>query len=143
MSDLSPLIRLHKWRIDEKQRAVSELEAYRDGITTERDARRAELDQEIGLAAAAEQLPHGYLAYVKGANAQLAKLAKAIADIDARIEKARDALAAEYRELKKYETVATRRRERAAEAQKKAETAAYDEIGLIRHDRQRRNQNVS
>ena len=50
MTDLQPLIRLHRWRIDEKRRAVADLETYRDGLEAERARRRAELDQEIALA---------------------------------------------------------------------------------------------
>ena len=138
MTDLQPLIRLHRWRIDVKRRAVADLETYRDGLEAERARRRAELDQEIALASEAEQLPPGYLAYVKGANLRLARLAKSLTEVASRIEKAREALAAEFRELKKYETAEKQREERAAADRRKAETAMYDEIGLIRHDRKRR-----
>ena len=139
MADLVPLIRLHKWRIDEKRRALSEIEAYRDGVLAERTRLQSALEHEIALAGEADQLPVGYLAYVKGANQRLAKLSESLAQIDRRVDAARQALAIEFQELKKYETADARRRERAAEALKKAETAAYDEIGLIRHERQRRN----
>lgn len=138
MSDIDSLIRLSRWRVDEKRKALAELEALADHLQSEATRLLQEMEREKAIAAAQSEPARGLGAYVRAALERQAHLAQSRADVESRIVAAREEIAEAFEELKRYEIVQSDRHQRALLRQRRRETATLDEIGLTRHQRQRR-----
>ena len=135
MSGLESLIRLHRLRLDEKRKALAELQTYRDQIAQQLTRLSEEVDREKALAAEAPMPPPGYGLYLKAMQERMNRFHAALAEADRRILGATEAIAATFREVKRYEIAEEARARRALEVQNRREAAAYDEIGIVRHAR--------
>lgn len=138
MSDIDSLIRLSRWRVDEKRKALAELEALADHLKSETVRLTQELEREKAIAGAQNDPAPGLGAYVRAALERQAHLAQSKADVESRIVAAREEIAEAFEELKRYEIVQSDRQQRALLRQRRRETATLDEIGLTRHQRQQR-----
>lgn len=133
--DLSTLIRLSKWEVDEKRRALSALYAREEQILAVlRDmearlkAEQANLQSNMALAVTWAAYYENYCSRRDDTNRQLAEVRR-------QIELARDDLAEGYRQLKTYETAQANRERREREELDRKERIFLDEIGLQRHQR--------
>ena len=135
MSGLESLIRLHRLRLDEKRKALAELQTYRDQIAQQLTRLSEEVDREKALAAEAPMPPPGYGPYLKAMQERMNRFRAALAEADRRILGATEAIAATFREVKRYEIAEEARARRALDVQNRREAAAYDEIGIVRHAR--------
>lgn len=134
--DLATLIRLSKWGVDEKRRALAELLRREESIIDAQGALEEELRNEQRIATQdMEVAGFIYSGYAKRYMARREELAQALKNVRIMIAAAQDQLAEAYRELKTYEIsqAARERREREEEARK--ERAVLDEIGLTLHRR--------
>lgn len=135
MSDLHGLIRYHKWRLDEKQRALAELRNQEDHILA--DAARLEqaIKAEQHTAAAHYEVAFGYGNFARAAIGRRERFAQALAGIRARISVASDELAECFREVKTYELAQEERDKREAEERRHKENIDLDETAQIGHRR--------
>ncbi len=129
MKGLSGLIRLNRWRVDEKRRELIGLENMRQDLLV----RRTALDVEI----AAEQhvadesvVQYAYGTYVKNALRRRETLNKSIAEVEAAITEKQREVGEAVQELKKIEIAADRRAERERLEMNRRDQIAMDEIAL-------------
>ncbi len=128
---LTTLIRLSKFNVDEKRRALTALQIREDEIIASLAAGEKQLVEEQRVAAA-DATGAGFL-YGNYANAWLDRrdqLRKTLASVRQQVEIARDDLAEAFREQKTYEITQTNREKRAREEADRKEQAFLDEIGL-------------
>lgn len=138
MSKIASLIRLSRWRLDEKRRALSDLEALAGHLHRQSQALADEVRHEQQFAAASGEPQPSLGPYISATLERQAHLTQSIAEVEQRITLARDDIAAAYQEVKRYELAEAERRNRDALLRQRRETSAFDEIGAVRFERSRR-----
>jgi flagellar export protein FliJ len=140
MSKLAGLIRLSRFRLDEKRRALSELQALAAHLREQADAVAAEIAREEAFADA-QAMPQPSLgAFIRAGLERQAHLAESIAEVEQRIVIARDEIADAFQEVKRYELTEAERERREAAKRARLETETLDEVGAVRFERVRRGQ---
>jgi flagellar protein FliJ len=131
---LPNLIRLHRWRLDEKRKTLSELERLGTDLRQQALRLEDELKQEQQTAARSpEEAGYAYGRYAGRVIARRQAIAASLAEVKAKITQAAAAVTESFRELKRFE-IAQERRERAEfEKEAKAERSILDEMGLQAH----------
>lgn len=133
---LKSLIRLNKWKVDEKRRALADkldqVAALEEQLTA--------LDHElIREQSSAQQSPQEaglfYGSYANGVIERREQFHSGIQDMEAQIITAQDELNETYRELKKFEVINKQREIREADERAKKEQEMLDELGLQNHQR--------
>ncbi len=137
MTDLTALIRLHKWRVDEAQRALADLRTMQEGLVAQRQALEQEIAQEQAAAHASEDAAFIYPAYHRAAMARLEDIEAQIRHAQKRIGQATDDLALAFQHLKRIELTQERRQAETVAEQKRRENAVFDEHALIVFERNR------
>jgi flagellar export protein FliJ len=136
MKGLEGLIRLHRWRLDEKRQVLAELERLAARLRQELLDLEREVVDEQKIAAESPQAMVTYGQYAAAVIARRARLNQSLAEIEGRMRAALDAVAQAFRELKKYELVKARRDRTAEEKEKRRQQAVLDELGLTLYRRQ-------
>ncbi len=128
---LPTLIRLAKFEVDEKRRALTILQTREDSLLAAMAAAQEEMAREQQVAAADPEAA-GFLfgAYAAAWLARRANMERSLAALRKEIEKARDELAEAFRRQKTYEITQANRERRAREEADRKEQATLDEIGL-------------
>lgn len=139
MKKIKSLIRLHKFELDEKRRALRALEEAMGKMLQARINLDHELVAEQKTAAQSLELGFTYSGYAKKFIARREKLEEEMANLKVEIEKAEIIVGMAYQELKKYEI--TDARQEAAEKleRDRKEQAELDESGLVAHHRKKKN----
>ncbi len=135
MRTLSTLIRLHRFQLDEKRRALTDLENLRADLVRQRDKMEAELAAEQEVAKKVEVGAFAYGGFARGVIARREKLAGSLAEIDTRIEAAQRDVAAAFQDLKRHEIALAQRQRRQREEAERREQIALDEVSLDMHRR--------
>ncbi|WP_207476539.1 flagellar FliJ family protein [Arenibaculum pallidiluteum] len=138
MSELKTLIRLHKWKLDEKQRALAELEALAERLSGEKQRLEDEVLAEQAAARESAEVGYGYAAYAKVAIERRRRLEESIEQVARQIEAARDEMADAFQELKRYELAQEGRDRRERERLRRREGAMLDEVAVTGFARRRR-----
>ena len=136
MKGLEGLIRLHKWRLDEKRQVLAELERLAARLRQELLDLEREVAEEQKVAAASPEAMAGYGPYATAVIARRAKLTQSLTEVEQRMRGALDEVTQAFRELKKYEMVKARRDKTAQEQEKRQQQAVLDELGLTLYRRQ-------
>ncbi len=138
MKALNTLVRLHKQRLDEARTHLVALEERRAELL----AARARLDETLAAerkaAAASVEAGRTFAAYARRVAAERAALDDDLAALAVEIERAADAVAAAFQDLKKYEITLERRIAQARAAEARADQARLDEVGITRFRRRER-----
>jgi flagellar export protein FliJ len=130
-----PLIRLARFKVEELQKQMAELDRSKAALTNQIERLEASVPEEQ---AAATQSKDGYLAYGSYAQAVIKRkdnIRASLNEVEAQSDALRERLAEAFQELKKYELLEERRVARIEQAQREAEQAELDEIASIRHRR--------
>jgi flagellar FliJ protein len=109
MSTLESLIRLHRWQVDERRRQVAELEGLSEKLRQEMARLEEERAVEQTAAGASFLARHVYPGYIRRALDRQKTLERSLAETEAQIAQARDALAEAFQELKRYEVASANR----------------------------------
>lgn len=136
MKGLEGLIRLNKWRLDEKRQVLAELERLAARLRQELVDLEHEVAQEQKVAASSPEAMAIYGQYATAVIARRAKLNQSLAEVEQRMRGALDDVTLAFRELKKYELVKARRDRTAQEREKRQQQAVLDELGLVLYRRQ-------
>ncbi len=133
---LDTLIRLSRWTVDEKRRALAALLAQEEELLE----RRRRLEEEmVAERQAARDDPEGagtaFAAYAQRHRERLTALDRAIVAVRARLREAHEQLAEAFRRRKTYEIAQDMRRQREREEAERRDRAALDEIALNQHRR--------
>lgn len=130
-----PLIRLARFKVEELQKQMSELDRSKAALNSQIERLEASVPEEQ---AAATQSKDGYLAYGSYAQAVIKRkenIRLSLDEVEAQVDALRERLAEAFQELKKYELLEERRLARAEQAVRSAEQDELDEIAQTRHRR--------
>ena len=130
MSGLDSLIRLHRWKLEEKRRVLADLEALMDDLITRASDLEVEILNEQKAAAGSEEAGFAYAAYATEAIHRRGVLAQSAAELEEKIETARDDVKAAFQEAKKYEIAQERKLERERIVTARRERIAEDDVAL-------------
>lgn len=130
MRGVDGLIRLWKWRLDERRRIVVDLEILRAGIERQMVKLDDELEQERKVATQNYEASIGFTTYRKSNRERRANLEASREEVIDRIAAAQEEVNAAFRELKKYEIVLENWQRRERQKQERREQAEMDEAGL-------------
>lgn len=136
MKGLEGLIRLHRWKLDEKRQVLAELERLAARLRQELSDLETEVADEQKIAAASSEAMATYGNYAAAVIARRAKLNQSLSEIEERMRAALEDVTAAFRELKKYELVKARRDKTAEQSEKRQQQAVLDELGLVLYRRQ-------
>lgn len=130
-----PLIRLARFKVEELQKQMSELDRSKAALNGQIERLEASVPEEQ---AAATQSKDGYLAYGSYAQAVIKRkdnIRMSLIEVESQADALRERLAEAFQELKKYELLEERRLARAEQAVRTAEQDELDEIAQSRHRR--------
>jgi flagellar export protein FliJ len=109
MSTLESLIRVHRWQVDERSRQVAQLEALSEKLRHELARLAEERTHEQAVAGTSFVARHVYPGYIRRAMERQKTLEQSLAETEAQTVAAREALAAAFQELKRYEVAQANR----------------------------------
>ncbi len=129
------LIRLRKFTVDEKRRAVTQIEM----MVADFERMAAELDQQIEIehqkTGITDVAHFAYSTFAKAAATRRDNLNASADEMRGKLEAAQDELAEAVEELKKIELLDARENAREQAEEAKREQAEMDEIALMRRHR--------
>ncbi len=132
MADLNPLIRLRKYRVEEKQKVLAELFRQAELLEARKRTLLGDIarEEEIALASDAIDAYVTFAAYAARVQTEVENINQGLARLDARIVKAQEEMREAFSEQKKVEIIQRNRdaEEAAKEAQKESNT--LDEVGI-------------
>lgn len=102
-ADLRALIRYHRWRLDEKQRALAALRTREDEVVARAQALEDQIKAEQRAARDTFEVSFGYAGFARAALVRREQLARTLADIRAQLAAAAEDLAETFQEVKRYE----------------------------------------
>jgi flagellar protein FliJ len=130
MSAIEQLIRLHRWKLDEKRRRGADLERLADRFRRDIEQLKAELRREQEAAASSIELQRSLPGYASAIRNRCARLETSAREVESELEEVREEIAEAYRELKRYEQALSSREARRQAVLRRREQIASDEIGL-------------
>ena len=134
--DLHTLIRLRKWDVDEKQRALAVLLRQEEEIIARQADLEAEVESELAFTATLPADQRGTLAaYLKRCDEFRQRLAGVLEEVRRQIAGAQNELAEAYRRLKTFEITQEARDAAEAAEERRAEEIELNELGLELHRR--------
>lgn len=136
MKDLKPLIRLNQREVDERRRTLVQFQDALERLVGERERFEQQVIAERDLAATDLMLAKSFPAFMRLVNMRRDEFDLRAATLRLEIERAEEAVAAAFRELKKYEQVQEQRDLATRQARRYRETQMFDEVASIRFSRQ-------
>jgi len=130
MRGLDGLIRMWKWRLDERRRIVVDLEVMRADIDRRIALLETELEKERSVAGSDVSLSYTFAAYRRANRERVDRLRASREEVVDKIAAAQEEVNAAFRELKKYELVKENRLQQEARERARIEQAELDEAGL-------------
>lgn len=130
MRGVGGLIRLWKWKLDERRRIVVDLEILKAGIERQMIQLDEELEQERKVASQDYEASFGFSNYRRMNRERHANLDASREEVIDRIAAAQEEVNAAFREQKKYELVLENWEKRERLKREKREQAEMDEAGL-------------
>ncbi|MDG1418039.1 MAG: flagellar FliJ family protein [Maricaulis sp.] len=130
-----PLIRLARFKVEELQKQMSELDRSKAALINQIERLEASVPEEQAVA---KESKDGYLAYGSYAQAVIKRkenIRLSLAEVEVQSDALRARLSEAFQELKKYELLEERRLARVEDAVRQAEQDELDEIAQIRHSR--------
>lgn len=131
MSSFKTLIRVQKWQLDEKRRALTELQTLEDRLRSEIDRLAEEMRAEQDTARNDFNASFTYAAFARGAMERRRRIDESIQQVQEQIVAATEQVAEAYQDLKRYELAEEERLKREREKQKHKEELMMDETALI------------
>lgn len=131
MSSLKTVIRLHKWQLDEKRRALAELQSLHERLCIELVRLREMVRQEQETARNDPSVAFGYAAFAQAARERDQRLQQSIAQVERQIEAATEEMSEAFQELKRFELAEEERMKREREKIRRKEEALLDETALV------------
>jgi flagellar FliJ protein len=135
MRTLSTLIKMHRHALDEKRRALTDLENLRADLIGQREKLNADLLREQEVAKKTESGAFAYAGFHQGYLQRRERLAASLAELETRIAAAQEEVSAAYQDVKRHEiALAARQRKQREEEERRAQNT-LDEISLEMHRR--------
>jgi flagellar export protein FliJ len=138
MKALDGLIRLHRWKLDEKRLKLAELERLVGALGEEMRKLADAVTHEGVVASASAEASYGFGTYAAEAVERRRRLEQSLAEAEEQVRAASDEVAEAFRELKKFDVVKSRELRLAEERTRRREQATLDEIGLTLYRRNKK-----
>ncbi|PCI49604.1 MAG: flagellar export protein FliJ [Alphaproteobacteria bacterium] len=135
---MTGMIRLHKWQLDEKRRNMVELEKMKSDLLQNLTDLQNELIREQQKIASSSVINIGYAAYAQQVMVRRVNIVNSMVEIEVSIEDMKDQVAEAFKELKKYEVVEQRQRERKLADFKLRQQSEADELSINLYRRRQR-----
>ncbi|MBL4612910.1 MAG: flagellar FliJ family protein [Emcibacter sp.] len=132
---MTGMIRLHKWQLDEKRRNMSDLEKMRADLQQNLTDLQVELIAEQKKVAESPVVSIAYAGYAQQVGVRRINIVNSILEVEVSIEDMKDQLADAFKELKKYEIVEQRERQRKLIKRNRVQQAELDEMASNIHRR--------
>jgi flagellar export protein FliJ len=138
VSQYDQLVRLRDWQLDEKRRALSEVQAEVDALIRKREALEEEVESEKQIAATSIEASMSYNAFANSVILRRERIAEEIAERQEAVDEANQEMLEAFQELRKAEIVRDEfdAKERLKEARR--EQIELDEIAQALHRRKNR-----
>jgi len=130
MRGVGGLIRLSKWKLDEKRRVVVDLEVLRAGFERQIAMLDEQLEHERKVAAQSMEANYSFTGFRHANREKRERLVASREEVTGRIALAQDEVNEAFRELKKYELVLENFNAQKARELARQEQAELDEAGL-------------
>lgn len=132
MADLNPLIRLRKFRVEEKQKILAELFRQAELLEGRKRAILDEMAHERKIAEESRQVEAlvTYAAYSSRMMGEVDRLDVQLKRLDVKIEKAQDDMREAFSEQKKAEIIQERREAEEMAEREAKESKSLDDIGI-------------
>lgn len=135
MRTLSTLIKLHRHSLDEKRRALTDLENLRSDLVGQREKLEADLVREQDVAKQTESGAFAYAGFHQGYIQRRDRLAVSLIEVESRIAAAQQEVSEAYQDVKRHEiALAARQRKQREEEERRTQTT-LDEVSLNMHRR--------
>jgi hypothetical protein len=135
MRGLSSLIRLNRWRLDEKRRELAALEQLAADLRAQMAQLEVDVKTEQDAAKTTESGAFAYAGFAQGVIERRARLAASLSEVEGRIRIQDDSVKESFRELKRYELTLAERKKRQRLELDRRDQAAQDETSLKAHIR--------
>jgi flagellar FliJ protein len=135
MRTLSTLIKMHKHQLDEKRRALTDLENLRADLVARREKLDADLAREQEIAKQVECGAFAYAGFHQGYIQRRDKLITSLAELDVRVGAAREEVSTAYQDLKRHEIALASRQRKQREEEDRRTQNTLDEVSLDMHRR--------
>ncbi|MBI1208483.1 MAG: hypothetical protein GC191_14520 [Azospirillum sp.] len=137
MNDLRAVIRLHRWQLDEKQRALAELRNLEARLHAESERLEEEIRREQQTVRSSGEIAFTYAGFAQAAIGRRERIAQSIAQVETQVAAAVEEMATVFQEVKRYELAQEERDRRDREKQRRRETALLDETAAVGFQRKR------
>ena len=138
MKGLSNLIRLHKLKLTEQQKKLTDLQAVAHGLQSETEAIDKSAREEAVNAENNAETAFLLGGYVQASLTRRATLQASLAEIEREMAIVRDLVATAFRELKRYELIAQRHEADRTRDRRKRERHTENEVGMLMHRQKER-----
>ena len=130
MSALPSLIRLHRWRLEEKRRTLATLHGLIADLRNQAQQLEDEIAREQQAAAASHEAGFNYGRYAAEAIRRRQNIAVSIANLEGQVAIAHDEVSAAFQEAKRFEIALERAEERDRIETERRDQAVQDEVAL-------------
>ena len=132
MANLKPLIRLRKYRVEEKQKALAELFRQSELLETRKRVLFADMEREEKMAEEADNIDamFAFVSYAARVHTEIEKLNVLLQLMEPRILKAQDEMREAFSEQKKAELIQEQREDEEKKKIAQKENTNLDEIGV-------------
>jgi len=132
MADLKPLIRLRKYRVEEKQKVLAELFRQTELLEGRKRVLSIEMDREEELANESDSIDaiFAFVAYAARVNTEIEKLNMLLEKMEPKILKAQDDMREAFSEQKKAEIIQEKREDDEQKEIARKENSNLDAIGV-------------
>ena len=130
MKRMTGLIRLHRWKLEERLRDLQELENLHERLKTQTMDLDEELAHEKTVAREYHEASYTFSAYTKQVIGRREKLKDSICEVIAQTQEVEEAVAEAYRELKKYELAEAAQLQRQKKYLERRQQIEFDEISI-------------
>ena len=135
MRTLSTLIKMHKHQLDEKRRALTDLENLRADLVAQMEKLGADLAREQEIAKQVECGAFAYAGFHQGYIQRRDKLTASLAELETRIAVAHQDVSEAYQDVKRHEIARASRQRRQREEEERRTQNTLDEVSLDMHRR--------
>jgi len=136
MKGVAAMVRVHKWKLEERSRVLQELERLRQKLQNAAAQLEAELVQEQHQARGGGPANFAYGGYAQAVIQRRQRLAQSITEVETQTEQARQDVTTAFQELKKYEIALANRERQKQQKVARVEQATLDDLGIAIHRRQ-------
>ena len=137
MKNIDALIKIHAFELDEKRRALQQIEVFRADIENSLDRLAEQLSSEQNAARSSEAGIYAYGDYARAVIQRRKALEESLSAVTDQVEQARDAVARAFETLKKYEITKAGRDSVALAEARRRERILLDELGLNQYSRRK------